>query len=128
METFVVLFILNVGNFLNAGSEQYLLFKNSLTAPNIEVLDLYTYRTGLQNMDYSEASIRLAQSKDPTIALLISILVGYFGIDRFFVGDTMMGVLKLITCGGCGIWIIIDWFLIMGVAKDKDYARFNGIF
>lgn len=44
METFVVLFILNVGNFLNTGYEQYLLFKNSLTAPNIEVLDLYTYR------------------------------------------------------------------------------------
>ena len=53
METFVVLFILNIGNFLNTGYEQYLLFKNSLTAPNIEVLDLYTYRIGLQNMDYS---------------------------------------------------------------------------
>ena len=49
----MVLFILNVGNFLNTGYEQYLLFKNSLTAPNIEVLDLYTYRIGLQNMDYS---------------------------------------------------------------------------
>lgn len=79
-------------------------------------------------MVYSEASIRLAQSKDPTIVLLISIFLGQFGIDRFFVGDTMMGVLKLITCGGCGIWTIIDWFLIMGVTKDKNYARFNGIF
>ena len=57
-----------------------------------------------------------------------SIFLGQFGIDRFFVGDTMMGVLKLITCGGCGIWTIIDWFLIMGVAKYKNYARFNGIF
>ena len=53
METFVVLFILNIGNFLNTGYEQYLLFKNSLTATNIEVLDLYTYRIGIQNMDYS---------------------------------------------------------------------------
>lgn len=53
METFVVLFILNIGNFLNTGYEQYMLFKNSLTASNIEVLDLYTYRIGLQNMDYS---------------------------------------------------------------------------
>ncbi len=53
METFVVLFILNIGNFLNTGYEQYMLFKNSLTATNIEVLDLYVYRIGLQNMDYS---------------------------------------------------------------------------
>ena len=89
---------------------------------------LHSMHTQLQNMDYSEASIRLAQSKDPTIVLLISIFLGQFGIDRFFVGDTMMGVLKLITCGGCGIWTIIDWFLIMGVTKDKNYARFNGIF
>lgn len=48
-----MLFILNIGNFLNTGYEQYMLFKNSLTASNIEVLDLYTYRIGLQNMDYS---------------------------------------------------------------------------
>ncbi len=53
LETYVVLFILNVGNFLNTGYEQYMLFKNSVTAPNIEVLDLYVYRIGLENMDYS---------------------------------------------------------------------------
>ena len=53
METYVVLFILNIGNFLNTGYEQYMLFKNSVTAPNIEVLDLYVYRIGLENMDYS---------------------------------------------------------------------------
>ena len=51
--TFVGLFILNIGNFLNTGYEQYLLFKNSMTADNIEVLDLYAYRIGLENMDYS---------------------------------------------------------------------------
>ena len=51
--TFVVLFILNIGNFLNTGYEQYLLFKNSMTADNIEVLDLYAYRIGLENMAYS---------------------------------------------------------------------------
>lgn len=53
METYVVLFILNIGNFLNTGYEQYMLFKNAVTAPNIEVLDLYVYRIGLENMDYS---------------------------------------------------------------------------
>lgn len=53
METYVVLFILNIGNFLNTGYEQYMLFKNSVTAPNIEVLDLYVYRIGLENLDYS---------------------------------------------------------------------------
>lgn len=53
METYVVLFILQIGNFLKTCYEQYMLFKNALTANNIEVLDLYTYRIGLENMDYS---------------------------------------------------------------------------
>lgn len=53
LETYVVLFILNIGNFLNTGYEQYLLFKNAVTAPRIEVLDLYAFRIGLENMDYS---------------------------------------------------------------------------
>ena len=48
--------------------------------------------------------------------LLISFFLGTFGIDRFYLGYTALGVLKLITCGGCGIWTIIDFVLI---AVDK---------
>lgn len=61
--------------------------------------------------------------KDPTIALVISLLVGGLGIDRFYVGDIGLGVVKLITCGGAYIWTIVDWFLIMGVAKDKNMEK-----
>lgn len=51
--TYIVLLILSVSNFLNTGFEQYYLFKNSMTAKNIEVLDVYTYRIGLAGADYS---------------------------------------------------------------------------
>jgi TM2 domain-containing membrane protein YozV len=63
------------------------------------------------------------QLHDPTLLLIVSILVGHFGIDRFMVGETGLGVLKLITCGGLGIWTIVDWFLIMGVTRDKNMER-----
>jgi TM2 domain-containing membrane protein YozV len=46
--------------------------------------------------------------KDPTTMLLISIFVGGLGVDRFMLGDTGMGVLKLFTGGGCGILWLID--------------------
>lgn len=52
-ETYFVLLILSIGNFLNTGFEQYLLFKNPMTGPNIEVLDLYVYRISLEMSDYS---------------------------------------------------------------------------
>ena len=55
--------------------------------------------------------IQTLQFKDPTTMLLVSLLGGSLGIDRFMLGDTGLGVGKLLTCGGFGIWAIIDWFL-----------------
>ena len=59
--------------------------------------------------------------KDPTMILVVSILLGGMGIDRFMLGDIGMGVLKLLTGGVCGILTIIDWFTIMGKAKEKNF-------
>jgi hypothetical protein len=50
--------------------------------------------------------------KDPTTILLISIFLGEFGVDRFMLGDTGLGVGKLLTLGGCGIWWLIDIFMV----------------
>ena len=70
--------------------------------------------------DFNGAQVAIAQMKDPIIVLVISLFVGYLGIDRFYLGDTGMGIGKLLTAGGCGIWAIIDLFLIMGAAKQKN--------
>lgn len=46
------------------------------------------------------------------IALALSVFVGEFGIDRFYMGKIGTGILKLITLGGIGIWWIIDIILV----------------
>ena len=42
-------------------------------------------------------------------------------------GDTTMGVIKLLTCGGCGIWTIIDWFSIANKTKEYNYNKVREI-
>lgn len=46
------------------------------------------------------------------ITLILSIIFGYWGIDRFMMGHIGLGILKIITCGGCGLWYLIDIILI----------------
>ncbi|GAA4528733.1 hypothetical protein GCM10023160_26870 [Brachybacterium paraconglomeratum] len=54
------------------------------------------------------------ETYDPTSALVLSILLGYLGIDRFYIGHPIRGLLKLLTIGGLGIWWLIDIVLRAG--------------
>ncbi len=59
--------------------------------------------------------------KDPTTILIVSILAGVLGIDRFMLGDTGLGVAKLLTCGGLYVWAIVDLFMVMGRAREVNF-------
>ena len=45
---------------------------------------------------------------NPVAALVLAVFLGYLGIDRFYSGNIVAGVIKLLTLGGLGIWWIID--------------------
>jgi TM2 domain-containing membrane protein YozV len=68
-------------------------------------------------------NIQALDLKDPITMLIISLLGGQLGIDRFVLGETGLGLAKLLTCGGLGIWAIVDWFLIMGRAKEINMQK-----
>ena len=65
--------------------------------------------------------VSMIELKDPTTLLLISIFIGGLGIDRFMIGDTGMGILKLLTGGCCGVLTIIDWFTISKKTKELNF-------
>ena len=47
------------------------------------------------------------------VTLLLCIFLGYLGVHRFYTGHIAIGVVQLITVGGCGIWTLIDFILIV---------------
>lgn len=85
-------------------------------------------RDRLIGLDDSKwAAVQTLQFKDPTTSLIVSLLAGQLGIDRFMIGDTGLGVGKLLTCGGLGIWAIIDWFMIMGATREKNMEKLQQV-
>jgi hypothetical protein len=55
----------------------------------------------------------LYSDKEWLVAVILSLVVGWLGIDRFYLGYIGLGILKLVTLGGFGIWAIIDLILIV---------------
>ena len=69
-------------------------------------------------------TIEYVTFKDPTTMLVLSILVGEFGVDRFVLGDTTNGALKLLLTLCCGvgfIWWVIDIFQVNRLTLDYNY-------
>lgn len=59
--------------------------------------------------------------KSQLIALLLCFFLGGLGIHRFYLGYTTIGIIQLLTAGGCGIWALIDLIrIITGDLKPKD--------
>ncbi|MFA6088398.1 MAG: TM2 domain-containing protein [Candidatus Woesearchaeota archaeon] len=54
------------------------------------------------------------------LTLVMSIIFGCIGVDRFLMGHVGLGILKLFTLGGCGIWWLIDVILIATKYQFKD--------
>lgn len=68
-----------------------------------------------------------SNSKSLTTAVFLSILIGFYGVDHFYLGKTRSGLIKLVTLGGLGIWWIVDIVaLLRGKTVDAKGDPLNG--
>lgn len=72
--------------------------------------------------DSRYATISSIEFKDPTTMLLVSLFLGGYGVDRFMMHETGMGILKLLTGGLCGILWLID---VIGISKKVKEYNYN---
>lgn len=67
----------------------------------------------------NKASGSSSQSK--TTLAIVCFFLGGLGIHRFMVGKTGTAILQIFTLGGLGIWVLIDFIVILtGGFTDKD--------
>ena len=62
-----------------------------------------------------------ASEKDWLTTLLLCLFLGGLGIHSFYTKKTVIGVIQLLTAGGCGVWALVDLIMIaMGNFKDGE--------
>ena len=77
----------------------------------------------MQPQGMQQQGMPMNSDKDWMTTLLLAILVGGLGVDHFYTGKTMTGILKLITLGGCTIWALVDIIMII----TESYKDGNGL-
>ena len=106
-------------NTVNPDFVQQYIMANAKFFPEDSVNELGTRLSKLSQNQFN--AIQGIQLKDPMIMLLLSFFLGSWGIDRFLLKEIGLGIIKLLTAGGCGIWTIIDWFLVMNRTREFNY-------
>ncbi len=93
-------------------------------AKYFECHQIPTIKNMIQDLDDDKFIIlQTLGLKDPTISILLSLLTANLAIDRFYIGDIGLGLIKLFTCGGFFIWTIVDWFIIMERTRQVNFEK-----
>lgn len=87
--------------------------------PDVHVPELRETLLTLDEQAFN--AVKKVKYKNPTVALLLSIFMGIYGADRFYLGQIGFGFLKIFTCAGLGIWGVLDWFNIIHLVKEHNY-------
>ena len=80
-----------------------------------------TLEDAAQSAKSAISDLKLSGEKSGLVALVLCFFFGFFGVHRFYSGHIGIGVAQLLTFGGCYIWTLVDFIMIIaGEYKDSD--------
>lgn len=92
-----------------------------LNAENFAPHDLMALKEKLEGLDDNKFFlIQNVELQKPSTILVIAILLGW---ERFWLDDIALGIVKIFTCYGCGIWWLIDIFTAKDRAKKYNFQK-----
>ena len=106
-------------NYVDKQKVDMFIMSNQKYFPASKIMFLKEKLYQLDDAKFSMLSV--IELKDPTTLLIISLFLGAYGVDRFMLKETGMGVLKLLTGGCCGVLTIIDWFNIQNKTREMNF-------
>lgn len=107
---------ISVNNFLHANRDKF------------PTSDLPYVIATLERLDATQLSmVNSIEFKDPIMFFTLSLAVGWLGLDRFLLGQTRFGLVKLFTLGGCGTLWIIDTFRISADVRLQNIQAFRSL-
>lgn len=101
---------------------QYLL----INADKFKTADMFHLRQILMDLPQAQQfCIQGIALKNPIVTLILSLLLGAFAVDRFYIGDLALGVIKIILvfCVIGWIWVVLDWFLTYQKTKQINFCK-----
>jgi hypothetical protein len=95
----------------------------SMNAENFRPEDLMVIREKMEGTEGDNLMfIQGASFQKPSTILLIAIFLGW---ERFWLDDTTLGIIKIITCYGCLVWWLIDIFTAKDRAMKYNFRQFS---
>ena len=91
--------------------------------PRESIVDIKREIEPLDDTELEE--LILTDYKKVNTSLFLSAFLGMFGLDRLYIGDKKLGIVKLLTLGGLGIWWIVDFFHIAERTKEKNLETYR---
>ena len=101
------------------------LAQNAQKLPTEKIVFICEALSKLEDSQFSH--IQCIELKDPSTIVLLSVILGSWGLDRFMLDEAGLGVAKLLTCGGAGIWWLIDAISAADRTRTYNYNKIKQV-